>query len=1118
MHGNPPRSQRNRANKYLLVAVAGFAGGLRISRHEEPGASTVKTAWVAFGLALLAGCGGGGGDSSGGGGGGTAPPPPPGIGSAGGTVTGPSNAQVVIPAGALTTNTQVAVAQSGSGAPAVPTGVTSFGQIFAFTPHGTTFTTPATVTVPFDPALVPAGATPALYKTNAGRTAWELVPGATVSGATMTGQVSSFSNFLVASFPDFTVKTWKIFAYDDNATTSPQPLQGATQIGGKLDRHILVGGPLTFPPAGRTDPRAKVGVFSSQSGETFWTYAEAPRPADGEPFNTSDADLSQRYTFQKTEPNATLKFVVTYASVEALDAGGAEPNQTACPWLEGNETEAELEFKCGYLLTTAIDSFSLKARTLGAAKDFLSIGGDLQLHGHHGAWNYGATYQADNELALWDISDFTLDEHVSEDPSLRHTSLVLKAPITIEVPLDKVPLESKFNVSIDMGSLASNLVQGESEVVATMTDPLEAKGLSIEFSGLVQLPYVDDVAPAPVAESCPTAPLPDAGVIQFTQSNYSTPERLPGADVVVTRTAGSSGAVIAQLETADGTALAGSDYQSVKTLVHFGDGQGGERVVHVPLVLDDSAEPDETMNVTLTTFSGCVALGAQAAATVTILDDDRHVAPTAFTLGGTLSGLAGGSVVLNNRGEQLTLSANGSFTFPVPVPDGATYSIDIATQPSTPLQVCTVTHGSGKLAGANVTDVQVACSTPQPGGSLDAGFGQQGKMTDSGQVVTVTALQPDGKLLVLGGMRISRYEASGAIDAGFGSAGHVAIVADGNGLDEVHAIAVQPDGKILVAGETSLPTAFNFHWFLQRFNPDGSLDTGFGTGGKVSQDFGTFTDDADAILVQPDGKIVVAGIATLGSIGLPDQDFAVARYLGDGTLDDPFGVHGIATKNVGGRSDFVSAAALQVDGGIVVTGRVFTDGGSGGADFGIVRFNADGSSDLTFGGDGVVRYDFGKGGDVPDTFDGGDWDQPYDLLIQPDGKILIAGYTGISVNVLQPEAFLVRLTTAGLADPTFGTNGLATLAGLADARGVALATDGKIVIAGSVGNDFGIARLSSAGAPDTSFDTDGLMTLDFFGGFDRAEDVLIQTDGKIVVTGNARNGTGGGVGMVRILP
>ena len=610
--------------------------------------------------------------------------------------------------------------------------------------------------------------------------------------------------------------------------------------------------------------RAKVVVFSNQSGATFWTYAEAPRPTSGEPYNTSDADLSQRYTFQKTEANAKLKFVITDAGVEAIDSGGNAPNQTMCPWMDDDATADELEGECGSFLMEAIDSFSLKARTLGGASDFLSIGGDLHVRGHRGAWNYGATYRADEELALWDISNFTVNDHVKEDPGLGHTSLVLNGPITIEVPLDKVPLEGKFNVSIDMGSLASNLVQGESEVAATMTDPLEAKGLSIEFSGLVQLPFVDDLPAAPVAEPCATAPLPEAGIVQLSAANYGAPERLRGADVVVERTGGTTGAVIVQLETADGTALAGGDYQSVKTLVHFGDGQVGERLVHIPLILDDTAEPDETMNVTLTAFSGCAALGAQAASTVTILDDDRRVAPASFTVGGTLSGLAGGSVVLDNRGEQLTLGANGAFTFPTRVANGATYSVNVATQPSTPLQICTVTHGSGKIAGANVSDIGVACSTPQPGGSLDAGFGQQGRSTDPGQTVTVTALQADGKLLVLGDMRMSRYDANGAIDASFGSAGHVAIVADGNGLDEVHAIAVQADGKILVAGETSLPTAFNFHWFLHRFNPDGSLDTSFGTGGKVSTDFGNFTDDADAILVQPDGKIVVAGMATLG--------------------------------------------------------------------------------------------------------------------------------------------------------------------------------------------------------------------------------------------------------------
>src|SRR4051812_43166343 len=154
----------------------------------------------------LAGCGGGG-DSDGG-----PPPPPPatGIGAAGGTVNGPAGAKVMIPANALTTNTDIVVAQSSAGSPAQPNGVTAFGQIFAFTPHGTTFASPVTITVPFDPTTVPAGSTPVLYKTNAAQTAWEVVPGATVSGATMTAPVSSFSFAIVASDSELTVKHWKL--------------------------------------------------------------------------------------------------------------------------------------------------------------------------------------------------------------------------------------------------------------------------------------------------------------------------------------------------------------------------------------------------------------------------------------------------------------------------------------------------------------------------------------------------------------------------------------------------------------------------------------------------------------------------------------------------------------------------------------------------------------------------------------------------------------------------------------------------------------------------------------------------------------------------------------------
>ncbi len=138
---------------------------------------------------LMAGCGGG-----------NDPAPVPMIGSAGGTVAGPAGAQVVVPAGALPQPTAVAVAQSSAGAPALPAGLAAAGPVFAFTPHGTAFALPATVTLPFDANQVPAGATPVLYKTDAAGQ-WNAVPGASLNAGTATAMVDSFSWFVVGLLP-----------------------------------------------------------------------------------------------------------------------------------------------------------------------------------------------------------------------------------------------------------------------------------------------------------------------------------------------------------------------------------------------------------------------------------------------------------------------------------------------------------------------------------------------------------------------------------------------------------------------------------------------------------------------------------------------------------------------------------------------------------------------------------------------------------------------------------------------------------------------------------------------------------------------------------------------------
>jgi uncharacterized delta-60 repeat protein len=683
---------------------------------------------------------------------------------------------------------------------------------------------------------------------------------------------------------------------------------------------------------------------------------------------------------------------------------------------------------------------------------------------------------------------------------------------------------TKFNVTINMGSLASNLVQGESEVVATMTDPLEADGLSIDSSGIVQLPFVDDVAPAPVAEPCPTAPVPQSGSVQFSSADYRAPERPRGADVVVERVGGTAGAVVVQVETTDGTAFAGSDYQSVKTLVRFGDGQGGTRVVHVPLVLDATEEPEKSVNLTLTSFSGCAALGARTSATVTIIDDDHPIPVTpTFSLGGTVTGLTGSGLALRtNFINNVQPAADGPFTFPRLLDDGTSYSVSIETQPTNPTQICTLTNGSGTIAGADVTNVGVSCVTPTPVSGLDASFGSSGKLFNTSGSARVLAQQPDGKLLALGNLTLNRYNADGTVDTTFGSGGKLDVVTGGSQLDKMMALAVQPDGKIIVVGNTSPPTVSEINFIVLRYNADGTPDASFGTGGKVLTDFDGARDQATGVMLQSDGKIVVTGdaqikkIINVGTVPIQtfDQDFAAARYLSDGSLDASFGSGGKVSLDAGGV-DYANAAAMQADGVFVIVGRSTVSGGTGDPDMAVARFLANGIVDPDFGTGGVEHIDFASGV-VPPTFAGGETDEAFDVAIQSDGRIIVVGNAlkFISPNTVSFAA-VFRLSSTGAMDQILGAR---VPSAINRVNGVVLQADGKIVIAGEGSGDYGIARFTADGALDTTFGSSGLLSVDFFGGTDKALDVIVQSDGRIVAGGSASNGTGSGAGLVRVVP
>jgi uncharacterized delta-60 repeat protein len=348
---------------------------------------------------------------------------------------------------------------------------------------------------------------------------------------------------------------------------------------------------------------------------------------------------------------------------------------------------------------------------------------------------------------------------------------------------------------------------------------------------------------------------------------------------------------------------------------------------------------------------------------------------------------------------------------------------------------------------------------------------------------------------------LARHDTDGSLDTGFGGLGFVEINASPSGGDNTAAaVALQSDGKIVATGE-AVNAGGQVGFCTVRYNADGSLDTTFGAGaglaGVVRTTFGPgSTSRASALAIQADGKIVAAGVTFSSSV----VNHALARYNVDGSLDSTFDGDGKAIAGFGTGSASIRAIALQTDGKIVVAGDYYDSSGTDQLEFLLARYNTDGSLDTTFGSGGVF---IGHAGWFQDSFAA--------IAIQPDGKLLAAGYT----RILTINDFVVaRFNDDGTLDSSFGTNGyVATdITGndhFDEARAIALQPDGRIVVAGQsdlLGNgayDFAIVRYNGDGTVDTGYGTQGIATVEFSADPDQASGIALQADGKVVVAGQA---------------
>ena len=394
-------------------------------------------------------------------------------------------------------------------------------------------------------------------------------------------------------------------------------------------------------------------------------------------------------------------------------------------------------------------------------------------------------------------------------------------------------------------------------------------------------------------------------------------------------------------------------------------------------------------------------------------------------------------------------------------------------------------------------------------GMLDSTFGVDGQVLtdfgpdDFGNFYGANSIAVQGDKIILAGyagiyddngyfisdFALARYTSDGRLDSSFGVNGKVRT--DFNGTNDIaYSMVLQAD-KILVGGSTYDAVKGNDDFALARYTTDGTLDSSFGVNGLVTTDFNNLSDVATSITLQGDKIILAGGSGYYNEHNI--RDFALARFNADGTLDASFGKNGKVTTDFDSSDDYAYSIALQGEKMILAGSTLGYSGQHSIQDFALARYTADGNRDASFGNEGLLTGNF----TTSQAF--------FTSVAMQGNKIIAAGYaTNDSSNT---DFALARYTTTGALDSLFGKNGKVTtnINNSRDgANAIALQAD-KIIVAGYtynafIGNDdFALARYTADGKLDSTFGVNGLVTTDINYN-DRATSIALQGD-KIVVAG-----------------